>query len=237
MLFLWVFFFCKDDDEPSRSSLPERSAPAPGYHSDEEEESDADENIIVDDAGKPISRQKKKSRFDGDENVQAAFDIFGIDFNFAEFEQYDDDGRGSDRSSDEEDEYDELSDEEEAYGRREARRKKKEKAKKTSRKTIRDIYDPSELAKAHLTEADSVIRETDIPERFQLRNIPVTATRDDPEDGSPDDPILINEAKWIYENAFSKKGTISQQDTADFLDDYRNRDSESYRWVLSLLNL
>lgn len=41
----------------------------------------------MDDDGKPIARQKKKAIFD-DEGLEAARDIFGCDFDYGEFEQY-----------------------------------------------------------------------------------------------------------------------------------------------------
>ena len=74
------------------------------------------------------------------------------------------------------------------------------------------MFEPAELVRGHLTDKDAVIRQTDVPERFQLRPIPVTATRADPDDRTVD-LILQNEAKWIYQHAFLKP-TISRQVTA-----------------------
>lgn len=42
------------------------------------------------------------------------------------------------------------------------------KKKKKAKKSIYDVYEPSELEKGHFTEADTVIRITDVPERFQV---------------------------------------------------------------------
>ena len=119
----------------------------------------------------------------------------------------------SEESDDDDNEYEEDDDEEdeEAIARREARKKRKEqKKKRPDKKTIYDLFEPSELERGHLTDKDNIIKRVDIPERFQLRSIPVTATRPDPEDRSVDDEILIDEAKWIYQHAFCKP-TISQQ--------------------------
>lgn len=51
-------------------------------------------------------------------------------------------------------------------------KKKKKKTKKPARpsrkppgQSIYDVYEPSELAKSHLTDKDTVIRLTDVPER------------------------------------------------------------------------
>jgi len=40
-------------------------------------------------------------------------------------------------------------------------------------RTIFDEYEPDELAKRHYTDRDNEIRNTDIPERMQLREPPV----------------------------------------------------------------
>lgn len=54
---------------------------------EEEEESDGEGSFIVDDDGKPIAKTKKKAIFE-DEGLEAARDIFGCDFDYGEFEQY-----------------------------------------------------------------------------------------------------------------------------------------------------
>lgn len=45
----------------------------------------------MDDEGKPYARQKKKPVFE-DEGLEAARDIFGCDFDYGEFEQYEGEG-------------------------------------------------------------------------------------------------------------------------------------------------
>lgn len=208
--------------------MPAEELGSGGEEYDESDEGD----FIVDDDGKPIQRSKKKSMYE-DEGLAAAQDIFGCDFDYGEFEQYDDaavdDEADDDEEDDEYEEDDDLDeeDQEAIAARKEARIKKKEKKKKAPRKTIQDVFEPFELARGYLTDRDSVIRQTDKPERFQLRQIPVTPTRQDPDDRSID-PLLTAEAKWIYQNAFLKPA-ISRQDTIEDLVDARRSSDDRYR--------
>lgn len=55
-------------------------------------------------------------------------------------------------------------------------------------------YEPEALSRAFMTEQDNIIRNTDMPERFQLRQVPVKET----EEGE-----LEEEAEWIYKQAFN----------------------------------
>ena len=55
------------------------------------------------------------------------------------------------------------------------------------------VFEPSDLARSHYTDQDQEIRTADMPERFQLRQIPVSPT----EEGELDE-----EAQWIYTWAF-----------------------------------
>lgn len=71
------------------------------------------------------------------------------------------------------------------------RRPKKSQRKKPSRKTIFEIYEPSELKRCYFTDFDNEVRNTDIPERMQLREVPITPV---PEDSNE----LAEEAEWIY---------------------------------------
>ncbi|CAJ0958204.1 unnamed protein product, partial [Ranitomeya imitator] len=130
--------------------------------------------------------------------LQEAQEIFGVDFDYEEFEKYNED--------DEEMEEYEYEDEE-AEGETRVRPKKTAK-KRVSRRSIFEIYEPSELESSHLTDQDNEIRTTDLPERFQLRTIPVKAAEDEE---------LEEEADWIYRNAFSTP-TISQQESCDYLE-------------------
>ncbi|XP_063703465.1 transcription elongation factor SPT6-like [Culicoides brevitarsis] len=160
-----------------------------------EEESDADD-FIVDDDGVPLTEKKKKKKrpMFTDASLQEGQDIFGVDFDFEEFEKYDDEEEYEDES--EPDEYEEDGEERE-------KRPKKAARKRINKKSIFDIYEPSELKRGHFTDLDNEIRKTDIPERMQLREVPITAV---PE-GSNE---LDEEADWIYKQAFCKP-PISQQ--------------------------
>jgi transcription elongation factor SPT6 len=62
-------------------------------------------------------------------------------------------------------------------------------------------YEPEALSRAFMTEQDSVIRSTDMPERFQLRQVPVKET----EEGE-----LEEEAEWIYKQAFNTPPVSTQ---------------------------
>ncbi|EFX73665.1 hypothetical protein DAPPUDRAFT_57945, partial [Daphnia pulex] len=59
----------------------------------------------------------------------------------------------------------------------------------------------SELEVGHFTDFDEKIRKTDMPERMQLRNIPITSVGSDE---------LDLEADWIYKHAFSKSSISNQ---------------------------
>lgn len=126
--------------------------------------------------------------------LQEAQDIFGVDFDYDEFEKY-----GDDYEEEEEEEEDDYEEEGDA-----ARPKKTKKAskKKTTKKSIFEIYEPSELKRGHFTDLDNEIRTTDIPERMQLRSVPLTTATEEE---------LAAEAQWIYNQAFELK-TISVQD-------------------------
>merc|ERR1719347_643129 len=151
--------------------------------------------FIVDEQGRPIERKKaKKKHIFEDSQRQLAEDIFGVAFDYDEFEQYEDA-----EESESEDYDDEDMDED--------RPRKKEKRKKKPTKTIFDIFDPHELTMGHYTETDHEIRNTDVPERMQLRQVPVTAVPDESDE-------LDREAEWIYKHGFTTV-TLTQQ--VDFL--------------------
>ncbi|XP_073971663.1 transcription elongation factor Spt6 isoform X2 [Rhodnius prolixus] len=159
--------------------------------------SDADD-FIVDDEGRPIADKRKKRKIFSDAALQEAQDIFGVDFDYDDFEKYGED----EYEEDEEDEYDDIDDEAEETERR--RKPKKTTKKKPTRKSIFEIYEPSELKRGHFTDFDNTIRNTDMPERMQLREVPVTSV---PE-GSDE---LDEEAEWIYKQAFCRPTTSSQE--------------------------
>ena len=81
--------------------------------------------------------------------------------------------------------------------------RRKEKKKRKTAKTIFDIFDPHDLAMGHYTDQDHEIRNTDIPERMQVRQVPVTAVPEDSDE-------LDREAEWIYKHGFTKP-TLTKQ--------------------------
>lgn len=176
-------------------------AEAPGddtYADIDESESEEDvDDFIVDDEGNPINRHtKKKRRIPGtlqDSALMEAQDIFGLDFDFDEFEKY-----GRDDFSSEEEEEDYEDDTEDGAPRRPK--------KKSTKKSIYEVFEPSELEKGMLTNKDNEIRTADVPERFQVRDFAVKST----EDGELDD-----EADWIYKHAFLDLPISQQQDPLD----------------------
>nr|XP_020473692.1 transcription elongation factor SPT6 [Monopterus albus] len=159
----------------------------------EDEESDIDD-FIVDDDGQPITKKRGK-KFPGytDAALQEAQEIFGGDFDFADF-----DGDLYDQGEEEEEDQ-----EEESWDR-----PKKQTKRRLGRKSIFEIYEPSELESSHMTDQDNEIRSADMPERFQLRSIPVKPAEDDE---------LEEEAEWIFRHGFSTL-TISMQESTDYLD-------------------
>lgn len=164
---------------------------------EEDDESDADD-FIVDDDGVPISdKRKKKKHIFTDASLQEGQDIFGVDFDYEEFEKYDEDEYEDESEVD--DEY------EEEGGEERAKRPKKAARKKTAKKTIFDIFEPSELKRGHFTDLDNEIRKIDIPERMQLREVPIMPVAE----GSNE---LEDEAEWIYKQAFCKP-PVSNQET------------------------
>ncbi|KAF4529397.1 hypothetical protein B566_EDAN003489 [Ephemera danica] len=193
--------FDHSDNEEDRSSdrITQQRSEADRYDEEgsEGEYSDADD-FIVDDDGRPIAeKRKRKKPIFTDAALQEAQDIFGVDFDYDEFSKYDE---YEEESEEEDDEY--IDEEEGEEGRK--RRQKKAARKKPSRKSIFEIYEPSELKRGHFTDVDNEIRSTDMPERMQLRSVPVTKV-------SKDLPELEEEAEWIYKQAFCRP-TISKQE-------------------------
>ncbi|KAK8722073.1 hypothetical protein OTU49_012465 [Cherax quadricarinatus] len=220
-----------DDEEEEGPSAPHPPQQAETYASEEEEEeSDGEENFIVDDEGKPIAKQKRKAIFE-DEGLEAARDIFGCDFDYGEFEQYEDWEEGEEEEEEEDDDYEE--DEEGGEGR-EHRRGRKERRKQI-KKSIYEVFEPSELERGHLTDQDHEIRKLDIPERFQLRQIPVSRTRGEGDDRSTDKE-LDQEAKWIYHHAFFRP-YISNQEGREEARQRSRRDINMIQKIYNALDL
>uniref|UniRef100_A0A673IKA1 Transcription elongation factor SPT6 n=1 Tax=Sinocyclocheilus rhinocerous TaxID=307959 RepID=A0A673IKA1_9TELE len=141
------------------------------------------------DSGEEVRHRRRKRS----SALQEAQEIFGGDFDFAEFDT---------------EAYDHAEEEEEDQDDESWDRPKKQTKRRVGRRSIFEIYEPSELESSHMTDQDNEIRSTDMPERFQLRAIPVKPAEDDE---------LEEEAEWIYRNAFSTP-TISMQESTDYLD-------------------
>ncbi|KAF7404787.1 hypothetical protein HZH66_003693 [Vespula vulgaris] len=186
------------DEEERRSERSHR----PEVETLEEEGSEGDDDMndfIVDEDGRSLAekRMKKKPIF-SDAALQEAQDIFGVDFDFDEFGKFGEEDYEEEEEEEEDDEYlDDDADER-------PRRSKKQFNNKSTRKSIFEIYEPSELKRGHFTDLDNEIRNTDIPERMQLRSVPVIPVAE----GSDE---LDLEAEWIYKQAFCRP-TISIQD-------------------------
>ncbi|XP_045475975.1 transcription elongation factor SPT6-like [Harmonia axyridis] len=171
----------EDDEEKSeeKTELVQRDV------SDSETEATDDDFInddIIDDE-LPIGARKRNRRVvSSNIALQVAHDTFGGDFDYNEFSKYDDE---------------EYNEEEEGDNSFKIRNN-------ATKKSIFEVYEPSELKRGFFTDMDNQIRNTDIPERMQLREVPITAV---PEDSKE----LDEEAEWIYKQAFLKP-TISIQD-------------------------
>ncbi|KAK4315769.1 hypothetical protein Pmani_013007 [Petrolisthes manimaculis] len=223
-----IFEGSGDEDEDESGAPPVPQQPETYASEEEEGESDGEGSFIVDDEGKPIARQKKKAIFE-DEGLEAARDIFGCDFDYGEFEQYEDWEEGADED-DEDDDYEEDEDGE----AREQRRARKERRKQV-KKSIYEVFEPSELERGHLTDQDHEIRKLDVPERFQLRQIPVTRTRGETDDRTTDKE-LDQEAKWIYHHAFFRP-FISNQEGRDEARQRSRRDINMIQKIYNALDL
>ncbi|XP_065172067.1 transcription elongation factor SPT6 isoform X2 [Atheta coriaria] len=200
--------FSEDDDErrSERSHAPVQEPDHFGEEEDEGEYSDTDD-FIVDDDGRPIADKKKKRKpIFTDAALQEAQETFGVDFDYDEFSKYE-----QDDYEDEEDEEDEYVDEDDEVRRQ---RPKKAARQKPTRKSIFEVYEPSELKRGFFTDQDNEIRNTDIPERMQLREVPLTSV---PEDSTE----LDDEAEWIYKQAFCKPPVSNQN--ADLSAEARER--------------
>ncbi|KAL0838660.1 hypothetical protein ABMA28_016733 [Loxostege sticticalis] len=197
-----LFVGGSDEEDENRSEAAAHQQQSQDYDDDNEDmESDADD-FIVDDDGRPIAERKKKRKpIFTDASLQEGQDIFGVDFDYDEFEKYGDE----DYEDEDEEDLDEYLEDEEEDGER--RRTKKGKPKRPSKKSIFEIYEPSELKRSHFTDLDNEIRKTDVPERMQIREVPITAV----EEGSSE---LEDEAEWIYKQAFLKP-PVSKADSQE----------------------
>merc|ERR1712141_918936 len=178
----------------------------PDFEGEPVDSDDADDFIVGAD-GQPLrgERKKKKTHFFDDHNLQMAEDIFGVDCDFGVFAEDDD-----------EEDIEDYEEEDEEEGGQEQRRRKPKRGKR-----IFEMYEPSELEARHFTDKDQNIRETDIPERMQLRNPPVTAPHGNVDEVNEE---LLREAEWIF-NKFTKHQISKQENSGSTLTD---REIESW---------
>lgn len=150
--------------------------------------------IVDDNANAAEAARQRRQVVHKDPALQQAQDIFGVDFNMAEFEQYEETGSHGSSESDYEDDEDD--------GALSRRRKTRRAAKAASHDRVYDLFDPTDLARAFYSPEDERIRCTDIPERFQLRAMPVR--RLDPTSPTYEKDLLEveKESEWIYNVAF-----------------------------------
>ncbi|XP_034935114.1 transcription elongation factor SPT6-like [Chelonus insularis] len=192
------------DENKRRSERNHRKEPEVLEVEESEGEYSDSDDFIVDDDGRPVAeRRRKKRAMFSDIALQEAQDIFGVDFDYDEFEQYEDE------------DYEEEEDQYVGEESQKSQRPKKQLKKNTTRKSIFDIYEPSELRRGHFTDIDNEIRNTDIPERMQLRSTPIIPVLE----GSDE---LDDEAEWIYQQAFCRSKICSQ----DSFDDEVNNQSQ-----------
>ncbi|KAJ8959603.1 hypothetical protein NQ318_021789 [Aromia moschata] len=158
-----------------------RPVAEPEYFGEEEEEgeySDADD-FIVDDDGRPIAeRRRKKKPIFTDAALQEAQETFGVDFTTMSFPSM--------------------------IRMITKRTKMKRKMSMRRMKKVKGVYEPSELKRGFFTDLDNEIRNTDIPERMQIRDVPITAVPDDSTE-------LDDEAEWIYKQAFCKPSVSNME--------------------------
>ncbi|CAH8528420.1 unnamed protein product [Dicrocoelium dendriticum] len=193
-----------EEDASSVHDAPNRATSFGVTVDEEEEEEDYDDmdDFIVDDRRGEAPARATRRIVHKDAALQQAQDIFGVDFNLAEFEAFRKGRTGVDEDSEaSEAEYSEDEESASVTDRKHRRRR----GKLDLDDKVYELFDPSDLERAYYSQADERIRKTDIPERFQLRQVPIQVI--DP--GSPtynqDLQELSDEANWIYRHAFKEE--------------------------------
>ncbi|UJR26928.1 hypothetical protein I4U23_008237 [Adineta vaga] len=188
-----------------RDNADRHSAPNDDNDDGGNEEFEDDDDFIVDDENQPLPKSSHR-RSQNAPNIAEAQAIFGDDFSFnIDFDELNDGEEDEEEEEDEEDEeqeepeYDDdgnIIESESTVVKRQVKRKTQRRKQKAE-----ELFEPEELQRGYLTEADINIRQIDKPERFQLRHTPVVEAKEDE---------LEEEAEWIYNGAFLKS-TISSQ--------------------------
>ncbi|XP_008558566.1 transcription elongation factor SPT6 [Microplitis demolitor] len=180
-----------------------------------------EDNFIVDNDDRPLPRKKRHSG--ANSALEEAQEIFGVNFDYNDINQHDED------TYEEEEEYEEA-DGDLTLGGVSTGRWKKKQSRKSTRNSIFQLYEPSELQRSHYTDLDQEIRSKDIPERMQLRSTPITSV---PE-GSTE---LNEEAEWIYKRAFAQQKILQQvTDYSCGMDDFGSKGLEVVEKIKNVLN-
>uniref|UniRef100_A0A183AT07 Transcription elongation factor spt6 n=1 Tax=Echinostoma caproni TaxID=27848 RepID=A0A183AT07_9TREM len=159
-------------------------------------------DFIVDDRNNEAPTKATRRIVHKDAALQQAQSIFGVDFDMSEFEAFRK-GRAEDDEYSEESEA-EYSDDEEAAAR--PRRKgRKSRSNLLMDDRVYEFFDPSDLERAYYSLADDRIRKTDVPERFQLRHVPVKRVDPSSPNYAQEIQELSDEAAWIYAQAFKEE--------------------------------
>jgi len=174
-----LFGLDEEEEEAPVEQEPEKIDAEP---SDEEEEEDDLHDFIVPDVmdangeAPPVARQRKKHRnrqvMISNSQMKEAADIFG-DMSWMDV--------------DEQAGFDEFGQEDEFGEQR-------------SKMTLEEQYEPGVLAEKFMTAEDEVIRQADIPERYQLTL---------PNRAPPTDQELSKEAKWIFAKGYANRDIVN----------------------------
>uniref|UniRef100_A0A671S590 Transcription elongation factor SPT6-like n=1 Tax=Sinocyclocheilus anshuiensis TaxID=1608454 RepID=A0A671S590_9TELE len=150
-----VLFISPEEEEEENTEDQDEHGNLRGLIDDGDvEEEEAQSGGEDSDSGEEVRHRRRKRS----SALQEAQEIFGGDFDFAEFDT---------------EAYDHAEEEEEDQDDESWDRPKKQTKRRVGRRSIFEIYEPSELESSHMTDQDNEIRSTDMPERFQLRAIPV----------------------------------------------------------------
>lgn len=173
------------------------------------EEFDDDEDDFIDDGGGPARRRRKApSEYEGvsRDALEEAEQIFGdVDQLLEVYLQQRENNQlaAAEEEEEEEEEPEErhYSDEEEAEA---ARRERVEARRDNQLKKALRVVDPETLAAHHLLPQDQIIRDVDLPERYQLLGKIV------------EEPIDYEQAaEWIFQQLFVKGRTLARQIVED----------------------
>lgn len=159
-------------------------------------------DFIVDDRANEAPAKTARRVVHKGAALQQAQSIFGVDFDLSEFEAF----RKGQTEGDEYSEESELeySDDEEASARP-RRKSRKPRSNLLMDDRVYEFFDPSDLEHGYYSVADDRIRKTDIPERFQLRQVPVHRVDPSSANYAQEQQELADEAAWIYSQAFKEE--------------------------------